>query len=123
MAWKKVSQELSDFLAAALKLFVCQKKMMFGCPFYFVNNNMFTGLHQDSLFVRLAEAERQQLRAEFDEAAPFEPMPGMIMKEYLILPESLYHNPELFHNWLNGSYRYGASLPVKVSKARRNKQK
>ncbi len=122
MAWKKVSQALSDFLANSVAGFTCQKKIMFGCPAYFVNGNMFTGVHQDTLFLRLAEPERRQLLAEFDEAAPFEPMPGMMMKEYIAVPEALYHDSELFQAWLRRSYHFVATLPKKKPKDHKSRR-
>lgn len=55
MPWKKANKELSDFLDGALSSFKCQKKIMFGSPAYFVNTNMFTGVFQDDIFIRLSE--------------------------------------------------------------------
>ena len=42
MKWEKCSTELSDILAAAMTMVPAQKRMMFGCPAYFYNGNMFT---------------------------------------------------------------------------------
>ena len=74
--------------------FNCDKRMMFGSPVYTVNNNMFAGAHQSSLFVRLSEHDRQDLRARHPDARPFEPMEGRVMKEYMLLPMDVYHNAE-----------------------------
>jgi TfoX/Sxy family transcriptional regulator of competence genes len=90
MPWKKASIELSEYLEAALSSFKCKKKLMFGSPAYFVNSNMFTGVFQDDIFIRLSEQDRSEITASNDEVVPFEPMEGRIMKEYVVLPESLY---------------------------------
>lgn len=41
MTWKKVSPELCALLEKVLMSYDCRNKPMFGCPAYFVNNNMF----------------------------------------------------------------------------------
>jgi TfoX/Sxy family transcriptional regulator of competence genes len=47
---------------------------------------------------------------------PFEPMKGRVMKEYVVLPDSLYNDPEKFNELLSRSYEYVSSLPVKPKK-------
>lgn len=109
----KSIHELSEILEKALVSCDCQKKQMFGCPAYFINNNMFTGVHQKSLFLRLPEADRQELLALNCGATRFEPMAGRIMKEYVVLPESIYNDSQALSQWLNRSYEFVLSLPVK----------
>jgi TfoX/Sxy family transcriptional regulator of competence genes len=123
MAWKKASQELGELLAEATGPFECQRKMMFGSPVYVLNGNMFTGVHQDNVFVRLSVEDRGALLAENDEAAPFEPMPGRAMKEYMVLPEAIINDPQELHRWLERSHRFAASLPLKQPKARAARRK
>jgi TfoX/Sxy family transcriptional regulator of competence genes len=123
MKWKKVSPELSELLESSMLSFDCQKKFMFGAPTYFVNNNMFAGIHQDTIILRLSEKDRQEILSANDEAAPFEPMEGRIMKEYIALPESVFGNPDEFRQWLNRSYRYALSLKPKAAKAPRGGKK
>jgi TfoX/Sxy family transcriptional regulator of competence genes len=119
MKWKKVPPELTAFLESALRPYACQKKSMFGCPVWFVNNNMFAGLHQENLFIRLPADAQKELFTNCDEAAVFEPMAGRQMKEYAVLPESLYGDNQEFGTWLDRSYRYVLSLPMKVPKKSR----
>ena len=118
MKWDKCSTELSDILAAAMTAIPAQKRMMFGCPVYSVNGNMFTGVHASDIFIRLADADRQQFLKSFDEAAPFEPVAGRIMKEYVTLPAAVYESPERFLVWLDKSIKYAAELPPKLAKPR-----
>ena len=40
MAWKKPSEELSQFLDGKMSSFDVKKKKMFGCPAYIANDNM-----------------------------------------------------------------------------------
>lgn len=119
MAWKKASPEMSELLADALGPFPAEKRQMFGFPAYFVNGNMFTGVFEDVIILRLAEPDREELRAAYDEAAPFEPMEGRPMREYLVVPESLYADREALHHWLQRSFSWASGLPPKVKKPRK----
>ena len=114
MKWKKVPQKLIDFLEENIKPCACEQKKRFGCPAYFVKNNMFTGAHQESLFLRLNDKDRHDLLNENYKVLPFEPMPGRIMREYVVIPESLYSNSLLFKKWLEKSYAYVSILPEKT---------
>lgn len=120
MAWEKPYEELSIVLAEALAGFDVQPRKMFGSPVYFVNDNMFAGVHQASIMLRLKPKDQERLFAEHDEAAPFEPM-GKRMKEYVVLPPSVYDNSEEMRKWLNISYDYVFSLPPKERKKGKKK--
>ena len=50
-----------------------ERKQMFGYPAAFLNGNLFTGLHQESLMVRLSEDDRALAHSAFG-ATMFEPM-------------------------------------------------
>jgi TfoX/Sxy family transcriptional regulator of competence genes len=45
-----------------------ERRSMFGCPVAFVNGNMFTGVHNDEVSVRLSDADRTHFLAEHDGA-------------------------------------------------------
>jgi len=122
MPWKKASADLIKLLEESMVNFRCDRKMMFGSPTFFVNNNMFAGVHQDTIIMRLSEQDRQEIQSRYDEAAPFEPMAGRIMKEYVALPESLSGNNDMLQEWLNRSYEYALSLPPKEPKRPRKKK-
>jgi len=113
MAWKKPNEELSKFLDERISTFDVKKKKMFGCPVYFANDNMLAGVFENDIFIRLPEQDRQKIISENDEVMPFEPMKGRVMKEYLVLPDSLYNDPEKFHELLRSSYNYVSSLLAK----------
>ncbi len=120
MAWRKNSAELVGLLDEALSPIPCRRKMMFGCPAYFVNDNMFAGLHQDSVILRLSQQDRERLLSAYDEATIFEPMAGRPMKEYVALPESLYSDSTTLREWLDRSFGYASSLPPRASKGKKS---
>lgn len=88
---------------------------MFGFPCAFVNGNMFAGLHQDSLILRLGEAERGELLRE-PGARLFEPMPGRSMKEYVAAPPGVLGDATLLRKWMKKSFAFAAALPPKGAK-------
>jgi len=55
-AWKKVPAELARRFEAALpEAEGVERRQMFGCPCAFVNGNMFAGLHEDRLILRIPD--------------------------------------------------------------------
>ena len=123
MAWKKPSEELSQFLDERMSSFDVKKKKMFGCPAYFANDNMISGVFENDIFLRLSEQDRKKIISESDEVMPFEPVKGRVMKEYVVLPDSMYNDPEKFHELLRRSYEYVSSLPPKQKKTRSSQKK
>ena len=97
-----------DHVVAALP--EIQQRKMFGYPAAFVNGHMFAGVFQASLFVRLAEKDRTKLIAKHG-ATPFTPMPGRVMKEYVVLPSSIVESEAKLTAWLSRASCYVASLP------------
>ena len=116
MEWKKAPEELVQFLAQKMKNGDCQLRKMFGYPAYFINGNMFAGIHREKLFIRLSESDAKKIRKAYAEVTPFEPMPGRTMKEYIVLPKSVYTDDKAFVEWLYKSVKYASSLPPKQKK-------
>jgi len=56
-----------------------------GCPVWVLRSNMFMGLHEDSIILRLAAEDRDEFLSR-DDSGLVEPMPGRPMKEYVIVP-------------------------------------
>lgn len=121
MVWKKPNAELSQLLEEKISNFTITKKKMFGFPAYFANNNMLAGIFEDNLFIRLSEPDREEITSKFDEVIPFEPIKGRIMKEYVVLPDTIYNDPEKFDEWLNRSFEYVSMLPSKKAKPKLEK--
>lgn len=116
MTWRKSPEQLVEtFLAALPDDPRIERRKMFGYPCAFVNGNMFTGLHQENLIVRLGEEDRRTL-VEKEGAHIFAPFPGRLMKEYVSLPEELITTPRTLQAWLRLSLEHTASLPPKGAK-------
>jgi TfoX/Sxy family transcriptional regulator of competence genes len=95
---------------------------MFGCPASFINNNMFAGVHRDFIILRLSEADRNEIKAKYDEVGQFEPFEGRPMKEYIGFPDWLSSDRQEFMDWLSPSYEFANKLPPKVKKPKKKKK-
>jgi len=121
MAWKKSSDELIEKFYENLEEYPSgELRKMFGYPCSFVNNNMFTGLHEENWIVRLDEEDQEELMKKHG-AKPFEPMQGRIMREYLALPQEIQSDQDLLNTWLEKSYKFVSSMPPKAKKKKKSK--
>ena len=116
LKWQKSPQELTDLFETVFPDPPAAQRKMFGYPAGFVNGNMFMGLFQDQMILRLPEDGRQELIRKHG-AKVFEPMPGRPMKEYVSLPRSLMDDRKELAAWVSKALDYGASLKPK-SKAK-----
>lgn len=113
MTWRKSPEQLVEAFSEALPDDPrVERRKMFGYPCAFVNGNMFCGLHQENLVVRLPEEARNTL-VEKDGAHIFAPFPGRIMKEYVSMPDALIADTGRLRSWLMRSLEYTAALPAK----------
>src|SRR5574341_310237 len=119
MKWKKPSEKMTEFFDAILPgSSKVERKKMFGCPVGFINGNMFMGLHNDKIILKLGENEREGFIREYN-AEIFEPMPGRKMREYVVIPENLLTDISSLKTWCEKSYEYASKLKPKEKKAKR----
>jgi TfoX/Sxy family transcriptional regulator of competence genes len=116
--WRKSPPELVqrfDILLASLP--GAERRKLFGYPCAFTNGQMFTGLHQEAMILRLPDEERNDFLTQ-EGGDLFEPFPGRPMREYVIVPEAMLDETETLRSWLERSYQYASSLPPKERKKR-----
>ena len=120
MKWKKPTPEiLETFERIAPEGEGIEKRKMFGYPCRFMNGNMFMGVHgENSIILRLSEADRKEF-LKLEEAQRFEPMPGRIMKEYVVFPSWMLENRVILDDWIKKSIFHVSSLPPKIKKKRK----
>jgi len=85
-----------------------------------VNDNMFTGVYEDGIMIRLPFEDKKAILSAQDEVAPFMPM-GREMKEYIFIHGSLLDKPEFLEevkSWIEKSYAFVSSMPPKAKKAK-----
>ncbi len=100
---------------------VVQKRKMFGYPAAFAGGNMFAGVWQTSVVLRLPSEERAEFLA-LEGATPFEPM-GRSMREYVVAPERMLADPSSLRPWVEQAMSYALTLPAKEPRRRQPKGK
>jgi TfoX/Sxy family transcriptional regulator of competence genes len=121
--WRRSPERLVAAFDAALPSEPsAERRAMFGYPCCFVRGNMFAGLHQESLIVRLPERERGELLS-VPGAHTFEPMPGRPMREYVVVPESIVADGKALRAWIDRAFEYASTLPAKGARAAGAKKK
>ena len=88
-----------------------ESRQMFGYPAAFTKSQMFAGVFQDQMILRLGAGDRESIGQKG--ARPFEPMPGRPMREYVTVPDAVRDSPAELHSWLVKAHAYAASLPPK----------
>ena len=118
MKWRRPPEELVDqFLDLVPDDPGVELRRMFGCPCFFWGGNMFAGIHQENLFVRLGDDERAALLA-LAGAHQFEPMPDRPMREYVCVPQAMLADRTALEAWLATALAYARTLPPKQKKPR-----
>lgn len=114
-AFKPVPAELAlRFEASLPDDELVHRRKMFGCPCAFVNGNMFAGLHEDRMVLRLSPEEREQSIKEL-RAQPCKIM-GRTMREYVLLPDPMDRKASEVAGWIARSFAYARELPPKPPK-------
>lgn len=112
MAWRKSPPALiAKFDAALPDDPRVERRQMFGYPAAFTNGNLFTGLHQDDLMIRLDERSRGALTNLG--GLPFEPMPGRSMREYVVVPRTIVSDAGNLKTWMKKAFNYASGLKPK----------
>jgi TfoX/Sxy family transcriptional regulator of competence genes len=88
---------------------------MFGYSCIFARGNMFAGLHEAGMVLRLSDEQRAEF-LRLKGAKQFEPMPERVMREYVVVPKVLLDSPERLRTWIEKSLAYVSSLPAKAKR-------
>jgi TfoX/Sxy family transcriptional regulator of competence genes len=121
--WKPAPREAAAaFEAATSGLAGAEPRKMFGYSCVFAKGNMFAGLHEAGMVLRLPDEKRAEF-LRLKGSAPFEPMPGRVMREYVVVPTVLLNAPEQLREWVEKSLSYVSSLPAKEKKGSGSRKK
>jgi TfoX/Sxy family transcriptional regulator of competence genes len=115
--WKPAPQEaVAAFEEATYGLAGAEPRKMFGYSCVFAKGNMFAGLHEAGMVLRLPENQRTEFLL-LKGAKQFEPMPGRVMREYVVVPKMLLNAPVELRAWVEKSLDYVLSFPAKPKKS------
>jgi len=125
MAWVKPTEEITALHEELVRPFVCDKRKMFGFQVFFVNDNMFTGVFEDGIMIRMSPEDKKAAIGGREGVAPFTPM-GREMKEYIFIPGKMLDEPAFLdevRGWVAKSYEFVSAMPPKVKKAKKQAEK
>ncbi len=118
--WKPAPRKaVAAFEKTAFGLPGAEPRKMFGYSCVFAKGNMFAGLHEAGMVLRLPEEQRSEF-LRLKGAKQFEPMPGRVMREYVVVPKVLLDSPEQLRTWAEKSLAYVSSLPAKPKRGTGN---
>ncbi len=118
--WRPSPEKLIRVFENAMRsLPEAQLRKTFGYPSAFINGQMFAGLHQENMILRLSAEDRTDLQRR-QGAKTFEPMPGRPMREYMVVPETVL-NSEQLDAWLGKAAAYVKTRPPKPTKTKGRK--
>ena len=95
-----------------------KRKLMFGMPAAFIGGNMFTGLYESKIVLRLPPDKLQNFLS-LPGAERFEPMPGRPMTGYALAPEEIIADPDALARWMREALTFAAGMPAKEKKPRK----
>src|SRR5512136_3342590 len=104
--WKPApAKAVAAFEMATPGLAGAEPRKMFGYSCVFAKGNMFAGLHEAGMVLRLPDEHRTEF-LRLKGAEQFEPMPGRVMREYVVVPKVLLNSPERLRTWIEKSLAY-----------------
>jgi len=98
-----------------------ERRKMFGYPAAFTNGNMFAGLHEDRLVLRLGDEAITEIKRRG--AKDFEPMPGRAMKGWVVVPQEILASVGLTEGWISRAFRHVSDMPRKARKPKAKAKK
>jgi TfoX/Sxy family transcriptional regulator of competence genes len=113
----KIFQGLVDLFECVTPGPPAVQRKMFGYPAVFVNGNMFMGLFQESMILRLPTGPREEI-LNIHNAKIFEPMAGRPMREYAGVPQPVLSDKKELTAWVAKAFEYGGSLKPKSPTAK-----
>ncbi|TFG33042.1 hypothetical protein EU528_01705 [Candidatus Thorarchaeota archaeon] len=115
---KRSEDELRELLKQHIPEVDFVEKKMFGKYAFFINRNMFAGVHQSYLFLRLSSEDRDEALLH-DGITLFEPRKGMVMGEYVVLLDCVLDKKSKLRDLIQKSVSYVSSLPHKEPKKKK----
>jgi hypothetical protein len=89
---------------------------VYGHPSCVLHGNMFMGLYEGSLILRLPEPDRTEFLRRYG-GELFEPLPGRSMKEFAVVPPVLVGTTEI-EGWVRRAVAYTEQLPPRDGRKR-----
>ena len=112
--WKKSPPELVSVFDRLVPARGVERRSMFGYPAAFVGGNMFAGLQEDRLVLRIDEEGAAE--AKVLGATAFEPMPGRRMAGWVAVAGKLLADEVRMRQWIARAFAHVSAMPAKPRK-------
>jgi len=112
--WKKSPPELVSVFDRLVPARGVERRSMFGYPAAFVGGNMFAGLHEDRLVLRIDEEGAAEAKAQG--ATDFEPMPGRRMAGWVAVTGKPLADEARMRKWIARAFAHVSAMPAKPRK-------
>lgn len=118
MAWRRPDPAVTELFARLIPdPPQAERRKMFGCLAGFTQGKMFGGVHQETIVLRLGEADRQEF-LKLRSAKLFVPFPGRKMREFVVVPPEILANERKLKGWIGRALEYARSLPRRHQRAK-----
>ena len=119
----KFNPELSEQLGKRILEcgFTPDIRKMFGHEVFFMNGYMFCGANVEGAFFNVGGKLREEFLSTEKHVAPFTPVEGMAMKDYIQVDMSVCADAKNFKKWITTSGNYLLSLPPKRKKPKKKR--
>ncbi len=103
------SSELTALLDEALAPFAVECRTVFGGPAYFIRGVMIGLVYGEGIYLRIAPTvERSGVEDAF---IPLEPVPGLTMREFRLVPSFVCRDGRELSEWVANAVDAAAALP------------
>lgn len=109
--WCAPSDALTALMDEVTEPFGLERGRMLGGPAYFVGGNVVGLVYGDSIVLRATLSDRAAIKREA--MIPFEPVPGLIMREYTVVPSFAYGDTAELSEWMAEAVECTRLLPAR----------
>ncbi len=115
---KPTPDALSTFESAFPTDVRAVRKQMFGMPAGFVNGNMFMGVWDDGVLLRLDDDTLSKVRG-LPGVGSFAPMEGRTWKDYALVSAGRWGDAQELAEWVRKALEHTAKMPAKSASPKR----
>jgi len=109
MAWKQADEMLRSQLEAALSDEDYEVQKMYGLHLYSVNETIFAGIGEDTLFLRLDDDTVSQFESEYGYIRTYEPEEGSVLAGFYKVPDNIIAREPDLMRIIRAAYGYAAA--------------
>lgn len=106
MAWKQADESLRALIESALSEEEYNVQKMYGLHLYSVNDTIFAGIGEDTLFLRLDDDTVSQFESEYGYIRAYQPEEGSVLEGFYKVPEIIIEREPDLMRMIKAAYAY-----------------